>query len=166
MRDGEAMLNEQSSITKQTRKHQIGLAGEFLVAGELLRRGISAAVTYGNAKKADVIAVEGTRAVTIEVKSTQKARWVVGPRAPDPQQAAIWTFVFLPEEDVRPPEFYVISGEDLHSLLKPKDDKYCAAYVAKHGVEFSGNGVCSVARAELQPFKSNWSEVSKALGLT
>jgi hypothetical protein len=45
--------------SNQKRKYMLGLSGEFLVAGELLRREISAAVTYGNAKKADVIAVSG-----------------------------------------------------------------------------------------------------------
>ena len=40
-------------MSDQARKHVLGLAGEFLVAGEILRRGITA-VTYGNAKKADV----------------------------------------------------------------------------------------------------------------
>lgn len=39
-------------MTAQSRKHTLGLSGEFLVAGELLRRGLHASVTYGNAKKA------------------------------------------------------------------------------------------------------------------
>ena len=50
-------------MSKQSTKHKLGLSGEFLVAGELLRRGITAAVTYGNAKKADVIAVRGDKAL-------------------------------------------------------------------------------------------------------
>src|SRR4051794_790925 len=65
------------SMTDQARKHNIGLAGEFLVAGECLRRGFTAAVTYGHAKKADVIVVAGNRAATIEVKTTCEAKWIV-----------------------------------------------------------------------------------------
>ena len=38
----------------QDKKYKIGVSGEFLVAGELLRRDLQAAVTYGNAKRADV----------------------------------------------------------------------------------------------------------------
>ncbi len=37
-------------MSKQSRKHLIGFAGEFLVAGDLLRLGVMAALTYGNAK--------------------------------------------------------------------------------------------------------------------
>jgi len=41
----------------QARKHAIGMAGEFFVTAELLRRGLLASVSYGNAKKADVVAL-------------------------------------------------------------------------------------------------------------
>jgi len=37
-------------MSKQAQKYHLSLAGEFYVAAELQRRGISAAVTYGNAK--------------------------------------------------------------------------------------------------------------------
>jgi Holliday junction resolvase len=65
-------------MSNQSRKHTIGLAGEFLVAGELLRRGIMAAVTYGNAKQADVVAIHESRATSLEVKSTSESKWVLG----------------------------------------------------------------------------------------
>jgi len=43
---------------KRTRadSHLSGLAGEFFVAAELLRRGIQTSVTFGNAKAIDLLA--------------------------------------------------------------------------------------------------------------
>jgi len=55
-------------------------------------RDVNAAVTYGNAKKADVVAVEGGSACAIEVKTTQEARWVIGGTAPEPGNS-IWVLV-------------------------------------------------------------------------
>jgi predicted AAA+ superfamily ATPase len=81
--------------SNQKRKYMLGLSGEFLVAGELLRREISAAVTYGNAKKADVIAVNGKIALPIEVKTTQEQKWVVGGKMPESNDS-IWVLVYLP----------------------------------------------------------------------
>ena len=62
----------------QSEKHRLGLTGEYLVAGELLRRGIDAAITYGNAKKADVVAFSEERLLRIEVKTTSQIKWVLG----------------------------------------------------------------------------------------
>ena len=43
-------------MKSQQRKYNLSLAGDFFVAAELQRRGVMASVTYGNAKKADVVA--------------------------------------------------------------------------------------------------------------
>lgn len=61
-------------MNKQAQKYHSSLAGEFFVAAELQRQGIAAAVTYGNAKNADVVAfsISGDKAVVIEVKSTSQ----------------------------------------------------------------------------------------------
>ena len=56
--------------SKQDRNQRIILSGEFQVAGELLHRGITAEVTYENAKKAESCRT-GRLAIAIEVKTTQ-----------------------------------------------------------------------------------------------
>lgn len=48
-----------------------------------------AAVTYGNAKKADVIAIDGNSAVSIEVKSTSEPESVLGNDLPA-NDSKIW----------------------------------------------------------------------------
>ena len=66
--------------TRQEEKYAVGMAGEHFVAAELLRRGVLASVTIGNAKKADVIArnLESSKIEVIEIKSSSLKQWVVG----------------------------------------------------------------------------------------
>lgn len=55
-----------------------GNAGEYLVLGELVRRGVLAGLTPRNMHRYDIIAVNGDRAASIRVKSKSKAtswRW-------------------------------------------------------------------------------------------
>lgn len=73
-------------MSKQTDKYHLGMAGEYFVAAELHRCGIAAAVTHGNAKKADVVAVspDRDRSLVLEVKTTAQPKWVLGQRVPEP----------------------------------------------------------------------------------
>src|SRR5450756_2419270 len=113
---------------------------EFLVAGELLRRGIMAAVTYGNAKKADVVAIHEGRSATIEVKTTSESRWVLGNALP-PEGASRWVLVHLPTDLTQSPEYFVLTGTELRGAVQPRHDAYNAAYMAKHGEPYSKLGV-------------------------
>ena len=53
-----------------------GLAGEFFVAAELLKRGLQTSLTLGNAKSIDLFAIndEGTR-FTIQVKALRSPNY-------------------------------------------------------------------------------------------
>lgn len=143
----------------------MGLAGEFFVAGELQRRHISAAVTYGNAKAADVVAFspDGERAVVIEVKSTAQAKWIVGGTVPPPTGQP-WVFVHVPSDEAVSPEFFVILQTDLHRILNQVDVAYRARYREKHGSEFTGAGVLSLTREQALPYKDAWGSVKAAIG--
>lgn len=145
----------------QAEKHRLGLAGEFLVAGELLRRGYSAAVTYGNAKKADVVAVRGNFAVTIEVKTTAETRWIVGNRLPE-VKGSVWVFVYLPKDE-SPAEFFVLTSHELRQTLEPAYNSYREKYLAKHGKEFSGAGVEKLNRADAERHRNRWDKIDTAL---
>jgi hypothetical protein len=152
-------------MTNQARKHSLGLAGEFLVAGELLRRGITAAVTYGNAKKADVVAIKDNQAASIEVKTTCESKWVVGNKVPNPSRE-LWIFVYLPRLDDLAPEFFVVTAKELNELLAPRDGAYRIRYFEKHGKEFEGTGVVSLLREEVQEHKGAWHKVQERLAIT
>ncbi|MBL0143838.1 MAG: hypothetical protein IPP91_17475 [Betaproteobacteria bacterium] len=152
-------------MSNQSRKHAIGLAGEFLVAGELLRRGIMAAVTYGNAKKADVIAVNGAKAAPIEVKSTSQSKWVLGGVLPA-DNSNIWVLVYLPLDESASPEYFVLTSAELRKLVLPGHEAYNAKYFAKYGKKYSGKGVVSIERKLLEAKdQPAWSKICRAVGL-
>jgi hypothetical protein len=152
-------------LTKQTDKYHLSLAGEFLVAGELQRRGASAAVTYGNAKSADVVVFsgDGQKAVVVEVKRTGQAKWVVGATIP-PSTYQPWVFVHIPQDPSESPSFYIILQSELRALVKPEDDEYRQQYKAKHGVDFTNRGVVNLSRSQAEPYKNKWSSILRAVG--
>jgi hypothetical protein len=147
--------------SKQDRKYMLSLSGEFLVAGELLRRNLNAAVTYGNAKKADVVAVKGRSARSIEVKTTQEQKWVVGGKVPEPDDS-IWILVYLPHDDQKPAEFFILTGSELHAILKPIEDAWLRKCQEKHGHPMPG--VYSVRRQEIENHKGAWQKITISLG--
>jgi hypothetical protein len=145
-------------MNTQTEKYHVAMAGEYFVAAQLQRQGIAASVTYGNAKSADVIAFSERTgcAVVIEVKSSRRGRWPVGSRVPKPSSQP-WVFVGVPEDATTPPEFYVLSQEELHNILAPKEREYMAKYKVKHGSEYGDKpGVAAATRQLLEPYLNNW----------
>lgn len=149
-------------MSNQSRKHILGLAGEFLVAGEILRRGITAAVTYGNAKKADVVAILGNVATTVEVKTSSESKWIVGNQIPE-ASSDLWVFVYLPSDETLAPEYFVLTAEELHKIVKLDDDSYRARYLEKHGKEFTGIGVLSLKREAVAEHKGAWHKIKNRL---
>lgn len=148
-------------MVTQSEKYAVGMAGEFYVAAELLRRGYLAAVTHGNAKKADVVALKGEKAVAIEVKSTSAQKWVVGNKMPT-EGAKPWVLVYFPS-GYSPPEFFICSSSELRKALMPEDARYREAYREKHSKDFEGVGVYSVKRELMQSFKNNWGVIASAM---
>jgi hypothetical protein len=144
----------------QSRKHTLGMAGEFFVTAELLRRGLLASITYGNAKKADVVALapNGTSAVVLEVKSTTQDSWIVGGAVPAPSEH-LWVFVYMPPSNDQPPRYFVLTSSELHDLLSPGDAVYRARYQERHNHEFTGTGVVTLKRTEAQPFEGKWEKI-------
>lgn len=152
---------EPIKMNRQQQKYHLGLAGEFYVAAELQRRGVSAAVTYGNAKKADVVAFSpsGEKAVVIEVKSTSQRKWVVGSHLPI-SSSKPWVFVHLPEELSLPPSFFVLLQSELHEILAPLDVEYRRKYQAKHGIEYGDRaGVYNLSFEQAKPFQNAWQKI-------
>jgi hypothetical protein len=147
-------------ITNQRRKYSLGLAGEFFVAAELQRRGITASITYGNAKKADVVAlsVSGSVAVVLEVKTTSELTWVVGGTIPDKSQQ-LWVFVHLPKDDQKPPRYFILTDENLHDILMPVHQTYLDGYRKKHDCEFTGACVFKLPIEKAMPFEGKWKRI-------
>lgn len=90
-----------------------GLAGEFFVAAELLKRGLQTSVTFGNAKSIDLLAYNPitSRSFTVQVKAIRKRN--VFPIAHDRiHEEHIYVFVLLnkPGEAV---QYFIVPGKVL-----------------------------------------------------
>ncbi len=94
------------------------LAGEFLVAGELSRRGYPVSITMGNAKSVDIYAESEKRVIKIDAKAGRaKGNW---PIAENAVKKDVWyIFVHLRTEkqikDNVSPEYFVVSGKEIIS---------------------------------------------------
>ena len=153
--------------TRQEKKYAVGMAGEHFVAAELLRRGVLASVTMGNAKKADVIArnLESSKIEVIEIKSSshkQHKQWVVGGGIPESNDPRIWVFVGIPTETEAPPTYYVCTAKELNEILTKKDSEWSKKYQDRHnGESFKGRGVITLTltEAENNGFKNQWNKI-------
>jgi hypothetical protein len=87
-----------------------GLAGEFFVAAELLKRGLQTSVTFGNAKAIDLLAHNPAinHTFPVQVKSLRKKNYF--PISPDRIKAEyLYVFVLLnkPGEAV---QYFIVPG--------------------------------------------------------
>ena len=98
-------------------KNTAALAGEFLVAGELSRRGYPVSITMGNAKAIDINAnAQNEVTVRVDVKASRyKTSWPVG----KVEEALYYIFVSLQTENETrknvPPEYFIVSGKEILS---------------------------------------------------
>ena len=142
------------------------MAGEMFVAAQLQRLGVFASVTYGNAKRADVVCTsrDGERAVVIEVKTSSRGRWPIGSRVPELGNQ-IWVFVYLPTDDKEPPRFFIWTQDELHTELRPKELAYMERYKKVHGQEYGDRpGVAALNLKEAIAHEGAWEKVLERLG--
>jgi DNA primase large subunit len=144
----------------QAAKYHLSLAGEYFVAAELNRRGIRAAVTFGNAKSADVIASSplGLKSIAIEVKSARGAAWVIGSTVPPPSKQP-WVFVHVPSEPTDAVTYYILLQSELHEILTKKAAEYLRSFRERRGREFDKRPVWDFKRSEATAFEGLWGKV-------
>jgi len=81
-----------------------GLAGELFAAAELLKRGLQASVTFGNAKAIDLFAFnpETGRTFTVEVKASRKKNYFpIAHSKVDPLHTYIFVLLNKPGQAVQ-----------------------------------------------------------------
>jgi hypothetical protein len=104
--DQKDALNKQEPIKRLSKQRadgqKSGLAGEFFVAAELLKRGLQTSLTLGNAKSIDLFAIndKGTR-FTIQVKALRKPNYFLIDLE-RVQDACYYVFVVLSKRTFRP----------------------------------------------------------------
>lgn len=106
-----------TAVTKPRRADgQItGLAGELFVAAELLKRGLQASVTFGNAKAIDLFAhnAKTGRTFTVQVKALrQKNFFLIGHGRVEPGHVYVFVLLNKPGQAV---QYFVVPGEHLAS---------------------------------------------------
>ena len=138
--------------TKQIDKQRLGLAGEYGVCSELLKRGYDASLTLGNAKAIDIILIQSGTVKTIEVKTSKSNRIVTGffkkyptPTSPHPDY---WVLVHI--DSFSKSRFFILTHSEMASLQ-----------MQRNGVSLwaSTNGVDTVLLSSLQPYEDQWSKI-------
>jgi hypothetical protein len=135
-----------ASIPKKPRADgQIsGLAGEFFVAAELLKREIQTSVTFGNAKAIDLLAhnVRTDRMFTVQVK-TLRSRSIY-PISPDRVvRGHVYVFVLLNKPN-EPVQYFIVAGATL------LDER------ARFGRWFTDPKFSGIRPRDLTEFAGNW----------
>ena len=74
--------------------------------------------------------------------------------------------MYLPSDDTRPPEYFVLTSSELRKLVLPQHELYNARYRQTHGKEYSGRGVVSVQRKLIEDkHLGAWYKVARAVGI-
>ncbi len=97
-------------------KNTSHLAGEFLAAGELSRRGLGVSIAIGNAKSVDIVAQSTTVIYRVDAKAVRaKTNWPLNQSSVD--KDLIYVFVYLGTAKAikknEPPEYYIVPGSAL-----------------------------------------------------
>jgi hypothetical protein len=106
-------LSKNGKKTERADGQKSGLAGEFFVAAELLKRDIQTSVTFGNAKAIDLFAQNGLtgRNFNVQVKTLRKTNhFLLYPAKVDEKH--IYVFVVL-NTPGNPVEYFIITGRKL-----------------------------------------------------
>lgn len=99
-------------------KNTSHLAGEFLAAGELSRRGFQVSITLGNAKAVDIFVEANANLYKVEAKAIRaKANWPI--KKDNVQKDVNYIFIYLGSEkaikDNKSSEFYLLTGKEILS---------------------------------------------------
>jgi len=98
-----------------------GVAGEYLVAGELTRKGFIAALTMRNSKGVDILVSndKATKTIGIQVKTNQGRLdwWLLTEKAEDYFAKNLF-YVFVNLNNGETPEFYIAPSEIVADFVK------------------------------------------------
>jgi hypothetical protein len=127
-----------------------GLAGEFFVAAELLKRGFQTSVTFGNAKAIDLVAVhpETGRVFTVQVKSLRSRNFFPIDHSRI-QREQIYVFAIL-NKPGEPVHYFIVPG----TVLADEPDRF--------GKWFRDPKFPGINPAQLQDFAERWTIFDQA----
>jgi len=131
-------------VKKHADGQMSGLAGEFFVAAELLKRDIQTSVTLGNAKSIDLLAFnhETDRQFAVQVKALRTNNYFLVSRDKI-LRSAVYVFVLLnrPGQTVR---YFIVPAAEM--LDHPE----------RFGKGFGDPKLPGILPRDLEPFEDNW----------
>lgn len=109
--------------TELLNKNNSGIAGEFLVSGELARRGYNVTMTLGNTKSIDLLIEKHGRLIPIQVKSIQRKKsicWNIS-LSKIKGEKLMYVLVNLHADLVNEehPEYFILTQEEVQMNFKP-----------------------------------------------
>ena len=122
-------------------KNSSGLAGEFFVMAELLKRGYQASFTLGNAKTVDIFSSDHKTGKTVRIqvktnslkpRSGNHAKWQIGRKLWDFSNEStadlIYIFVLLHPNDSSHPKYYIARTRDVIEQTKKDFERYLRGF--------------------------------------
>jgi hypothetical protein len=104
-----------------------GIAGEYLVAGELSRRGYIASITLRNTRGVDILVsnLDANKSVGVQVKTNQNGRreWVLTKKH-ETDLAKNLFFVFVNLNGVAPPQFFIVPCGEVARYARQNHQKW------------------------------------------
>ena len=108
---------------------QSGVAGEYLCAGELSRRGYIASITLRNSKSVDILVTneKANRSVAIQVKTSygNTMNWILGKRAEDYYADNLF-YVFVNLNHGEAPDYFVVPSKVVAKCVRASHKKWLA----------------------------------------
>ena len=131
-------------------KNTTHLAGEFLVAGELSRRGYPVSITMGNAKSVDIYAESSGGVIKIDAKAGRaKGNWPITKN--NVQADVFYIFVHLQTEKQiesnLPPEYFIVSGAEIIS------ERLIKSWGTRQGVKYQD--------LNNETYRENWDKLPR-----
>ena len=108
----------------------VGVAGEYLVAGELSLRGYIASITLRNSRGIDIIAsnADGTKSVSIQVKTNSKgdSKWVLSQKSETfYSENHYYILVALKDRGERP-KYYIVPSKIVAEYITTNHSQWLA----------------------------------------
>ena len=138
----------------QMDKQRLGMAGEFSVCAELLKRGYNASITMGNAKAVDIVVFQQDQTYRrIEVKTSRDKRFVTGffQKYYDKTQTLhpdFWVLVHIDEENNS--HYYVLTHEEMGNVQMKRNEMDTWEQI---------KGCDNVLLRDIEPFKDKWETI-------
>lgn len=103
----------------------IGNAGEFFVAAELERRGLTASVLMRNTKDFDILAInrETNNQYAIQVKTTTKRDWILSKKSEEKVEDNV-IYIFVKINGLETPEYHIVPSWIVSETLKKSHQEW------------------------------------------